>query len=115
MQVILKTITTPVLAKKQKISAKVSTKQNIKQITRKALKIEKLHYTQECKNLAEDLRDCCFRIEQNEVLFNLETEPLLVDQRIYERNALLCRYQYLIKRAKILKLRVGALNHEAIL
>jgi hypothetical protein len=38
------------------------------------------------------------------MLFDLEIDPELIDQRIYERQALLCRYRYLLGRARALGL-----------
>ena len=38
------------------------------------------------------------------MMFDLEVDPDLVEQRIYERQALLCRYRYLIQRARELGL-----------
>ncbi len=50
--------------------------------------------------LEEDIRECLADMRHNEMMFNLETEPDLVEQRIYERQALRCRYRYLMERAK---------------
>ncbi|MCI2046802.1 MAG: DUF2508 family protein [Faecalibacterium sp.] len=50
--------------------------------------------------LEEELRECLADMRHNEMMFNLETEPDLVEQRIYERQALRCRYRYLMERAK---------------
>ena len=55
--------------------------------------------------LEAELAECIRGLRQNEQLFNLETEPDLVEQRIYERRALQCRYRYLIGRARALGLR----------
>lgn len=43
------------------------------------------------------LKECEARLRQNECLFDLETEELLIDSRIYEYNALLCRHRYLME------------------
>ncbi len=111
MQAILKTIKNPIIEMNKKANTStIQINENEKVKTRKTLKIEKIHYAQECQNLAQDIKDCRFRMEQNEILFNLETDPILIEQRIFERSALNCRYQYLIKRARFLKLRLGAIN-----
>ena len=44
-------------------------------------------------------------MRHNEMLFSLEVEEDLIDQRIYERKALLCRYHYLQAKARALGLR----------
>ena len=51
------------------------------------------------------MRDCLAEMRRNQLLFDLETEPELVEQRIYERSALLCRYRYLQRKARALGLR----------
>ena len=55
--------------------------------------------------LEQELRDCLAEMRRNQLLFDLETEPELVEQRIYERSALLCRYRYLQRKARALGLR----------
>lgn len=55
--------------------------------------------------LEADLADCIRCMKHNEMLFNLETEPDLVEQRIFERRALQCRYRYLMEKARTLGLR----------
>jgi hypothetical protein len=54
--------------------------------------------------LEEELQDCLREMRRNAMLFDLEVEPDLVEQRIYERQALLCRYRYLMGRARKLGL-----------
>ena len=39
-----------------------------------------------------------------ELMFDLEVDSDLIEQRIYERQALLCRYRYLLARARELGL-----------
>lgn len=56
-------------------------------------------------HLEEELCECMAGIRHNEMLFNLETEPDLVEQRIYERCALQCRYRYLLEKARRVGLR----------
>jgi hypothetical protein len=51
-------------------------------------------------NLEDEIRECLCDMRHNEMMFNLETEPDLVEQRIYERQALRCRYRYLMNQAK---------------
>ena len=48
--------------------------------------------------LEEELKECLFCLRRNEMMFDLEV------QRIYERQALLCRYRYLLARARELGL-----------
>jgi hypothetical protein len=57
-----------------------------------------------CPELEEDIKDCLRSLQHNQMLFDLEIDPELIDQRIYERQALLCRYRYLIGRARALGL-----------
>lgn len=46
------------------------------------------------------LRECEYLLRKNEMLFNMESEEDLIDCRIFEREALLARYQYLLRRAR---------------
>lgn len=62
-------------------------------------------------NLEEELQEVVAEMQRNEMLFNLETEPDLVEQRIYERQALQCRYRYLISEARRLGLHAFLANH----
>ncbi len=55
--------------------------------------------------LEAELQECIQGMRHNEMLFNLETDPDLVEQRIYERRALQCRYHYLLEKARALGLR----------
>ena len=55
--------------------------------------------------LEEEIRECLEEMRRNEMLFDLEVESDLIDQRIYERQALLCRYRYLQGRARAMGLR----------
>ena len=57
-----------------------------------------------CPELEEDLKECLWCLRRNAMMFDLEVDPDLVEQRIYERQALLCRYRYLIQRARELGL-----------
>lgn len=56
-------------------------------------------------NLEAELCECIAGMRHNEMLFNLEVEPDLVEQRIYERCALQCRYRYLLAQARKVGLR----------
>lgn len=58
-----------------------------------------------CPQLEQELHECLAQMRQNQTLFDLETEPELVEQRIYERQALQCRYRYLMRKARALGLR----------
>lgn len=54
--------------------------------------------------LEEDLKECLWCLRRNEMMFDLEIDPDLIEQRIYERQALLCRYRYLLQKARELGL-----------
>lgn len=54
--------------------------------------------------LEEELKECLFCLRRNEMMFDLEVDTDLIEQRIYERQALLCRYRYLLARARELGL-----------
>lgn len=56
-------------------------------------------------DLRDELRECIADMRHNQMLFDLETEPELIEQRIYEKKALHCRYQYLLRRARAAGLR----------
>ena len=49
-------------------------------------------------------KECLFCLKRNEMMFDLEVDTDLIEQRIYERQALLCRYRYLLGRARELGL-----------
>ena len=55
--------------------------------------------------LQQELRECLDDLQHNQMLFDLEVEPELIEQRIYEREALRCRYRYLMRRARAAGLR----------
>ena len=50
--------------------------------------------------LEEELKECLFCLHRNEMMFDLEVDTDLIEQRIYERQALLCRYRYLLAKAR---------------
>lgn len=54
--------------------------------------------------LEQELKECLWCLRSNEMMFDLETDNDLIEQRIYERQALLCRYRYLLARARELGL-----------
>ena len=54
--------------------------------------------------LEQEIKECLYCLECNARMFDLEVDPDLVEQRIYERQALLCRYRYLLQRARELGL-----------
>ncbi len=54
--------------------------------------------------LEEEIKECLWCLRRNAMMFDLEVDPDLVEQRIYERQALLCRYRYLIQKARELGL-----------
>ena len=54
--------------------------------------------------LEHEIQEVMADIRHNEMLFDLEVEPDLIEQRIYERQALYCRYRFLIGEARRLGL-----------
>lgn len=56
-------------------------------------------------NLEQELRECLAQMRQNQMLFDLETEPELIDQRVFEYQAIQCHYRYLQRRARAVGLR----------
>ena len=54
--------------------------------------------------LEEELKECLFCLHRNEMMFDLEVDTDLIEQHIYERQALLCRYRYLLGKARELGL-----------
>ena len=50
--------------------------------------------------LEEELKECLFCLRQNEMMFDLEVDTDLIEQHIYERQALLCRYSFLLDQAR---------------
>lgn len=51
-------------------------------------------------DLKQELRDCIRALRHNEQVFQLQTDPALIEQCIYERIALQARYRYLLGRAR---------------
>ena len=51
-------------------------------------------------DLQRELRECLADLAHNQMLFDLEVEPELIEQRIFEREALNCRYRYLMRMAR---------------
>ena len=62
-------------------------------------------YQRYSPDLEEELRCCLQEMRHNKMLFDLEVEPELIEQRIYEGEALRCRYEYLMRRARAVGLR----------
>ena len=60
--------------------------------------------------LEEELKECLFCLRRNEMMFDLEVDSDLIEQRIYERQALLCRYRYLLAKARELGLHTVLTN-----
>lgn len=46
------------------------------------------------------IRDCLERTRNNQQLFDLETEPELIDAHIYRGLSLQCEYRYLMRRVR---------------
>ena len=63
--------------------------------------------------LDEELKECLFCLNRNEMMFDLEVDTDLIEQRIYERQALLCRYRYLLAKARELGLHTILANYPA--
>ena len=53
--------------------------------------------------LEEELKECLFCLHRNEMMFDLEVDTDLIEQHIYERQALLARYRYLLGKARELR------------
>lgn len=51
--------------------------------------------------LVDDMHELMWRMEQNRRLFDLTCDEDLVDALIYEHNALMARYAYLLKQARL--------------
>ena len=58
----------------------------------------------ESPELEEELKECLFCLHRNEMMFDLEVDTDLIEQHIYERQALLARYRYLLGKARELGL-----------
>ena len=54
--------------------------------------------------LEEELKECLFCLHRNEMMFDLDVDTDLIEQHIYERQALLARYRYLLGKARELGL-----------
>ncbi len=50
--------------------------------------------------LEDQLRQCLAGMRRNQMLFDLETEPELIDALVYEYQAIQSRYRYLQRRAR---------------
>lgn len=46
------------------------------------------------------IKECLAQLRHNQMLFDLETESDLIDQRVFEYQALQCRYRYLQGQAR---------------
>ena len=55
--------------------------------------------------LEEQLRRCVYQMRQNQMCFDLETEPELIDALIYEYQAIQSRYRYYQRKARAQGLR----------
>ena len=55
--------------------------------------------------LEEQLRRCLLQMRQNQMCFDLETEPELIDALIYEYQATQSRYRYYQRKARAQGLR----------
>lgn len=51
-------------------------------------------------SLEEQIRQCLSEMRRNQMLFDLETEPELIDELVYEYQAIQCRYRYLQRKAR---------------
>ncbi|MEF9976023.1 MAG: DUF2508 family protein [Oscillospiraceae bacterium] len=71
----------------------------------------KLFKMQEDANTAEyrqpklvgELKECVEAIKRNEAVFDNVLAPELIDASIYERQALLCKYEFLLRAIKMSK------------
>lgn len=75
--------------------------------TRSQQKAQQLAVEKYCReDLKQELKECLQEMAHNQMLFDLETEPELIEQRVYEYQALKCRYGYLQRRARAEGLRL---------
>lgn len=51
--------------------------------------------------LEEQIRQCMYDMRRNQMLFDLETEPELIDELVYEYQAIQSRYRYLQRKARM--------------
>lgn len=83
---------------------------------RKGILSPRVPYDAEMKryhpNLEDEIKEVKADLCHNEMVFNLETEPDLIEQCIYERQALQCRYRYLLGEARRLGLRAILTEHD---
>ncbi|MEG1894796.1 MAG: hypothetical protein RR162_01055 [Oscillospiraceae bacterium] len=54
----------------------------------------------EIDGLKKELKECEFLLFRNDIIFNMATDDMLIEAKIYEREALLRQYNYLIIRLK---------------
>ncbi len=54
----------------------------------------------EITQLRQEIRNCEFLINRNRTIFNMVADEDLIESQIYEREALRCQYNYLIKLLK---------------
>ena len=63
--------------------------------------------------LEQEITECLCCLRRNAMMFDLEVDPDLIEQRIYERQALLCRYRYLLQKARELGVRGILVQNQA--
>ncbi len=63
-------------------------------------------------DLEAEIQQVQAELRHNQMLFDLEVQPDLVEQLIYERQALYCRYRFLIGEARRLGLHALLTSHE---
>lgn len=54
----------------------------------------------EITELRQEIRNCEFLMTRNDTIFNMVQDEDLIESQIYEREALRCQYNYLLKRLK---------------
>lgn len=54
----------------------------------------------EMDEIKKDLKECERLIARNDIIFNMAADEGLIDSKIYEREALLHHYDYLIRRLR---------------
>ncbi len=55
--------------------------------------------------LEAQIKECVVQMKRNQMLFDLETEPELIDELIYEYQAIQSHYRYLQRKARAQGLR----------
>ncbi|MEG0019047.1 MAG: hypothetical protein RR846_00665 [Oscillospiraceae bacterium] len=50
----------------------------------------------EIEDIKKDIKECEFLLSRNDIIFNMAVDEKLIESKIYEREALLHQYDYLV-------------------